>query len=41
MASLQKIIKLSDEQLNAFITDFEARLTEYLRNELHPKTVAA
>lgn len=41
MASLQEILKLSDEQLTAFTTDFEARLPEYLRNELHPKAVAA
>ena len=41
MASLQEILKLSDEQLTAFITDFEARLPEYLRNTLHPKAVAA
>ena len=41
MASLQEILKLSDEQLTAFITDFEARLPEYLRNALHPKVVAA
>ena len=41
MASLQEILKLSDEQLNAFTADFEARLPEYLRNALHPETVAA
>ena len=41
MASLQEILKLSDEQLTAFATDFEARLPEYLRNALHPKAVAA
>ena len=41
MASLQEILKLSDEQLTAFITDFEARLPEYLRNALHPKVIAA
>ena len=32
MASLQEILKLSDEQLTAFTADFEARLPEYLRN---------
>lgn len=32
MASLQKILKLSDEQLAAFTTDFEARLPKYLGN---------
>ena len=41
MASLQEILKLSDEQLTAFTADFEARLPEYLRNALHPKAVAA
>ncbi len=41
MASLQEILKLSDEQLTAFATDFEARLPEYLRNALHFKAVAA
>ena len=41
MASLQEILKLSDEQLTTFTTDFEARLPEYLRNALHSKAVAA
>lgn len=41
MASLQENLKLSDEQLTAFTTDFEARLSEYLRNALHPKAVVA
>ena len=41
MASLQEILKLSDEQLTAFTADFEARLPEYLRNALQPKSVAA
>ena len=41
MASLQEILKLSDDQLVAFTADFEARLPEYLRNALHPVTVAA
>lgn len=40
MASLQEILKLSDEQLAAFTADFEARLPEYLRNALHPKAAA-
>ena len=40
MASLQEILKLSDEQLAAFTADFEARLPEYLRNTLHPKAAA-
>ena len=41
MASLQENLKLSDEQLTAFTADFEARLPKYLRNALHPETVAA
>ena len=41
MASLQEILKLSDEQLTAFTADFEARLPEYLRNALHTKALAA
>ena len=32
MADPQEFLKLSDEQLTAFIIDFEARLQEYLRN---------
>ena len=41
MASLQGIFKLSDEQLNAFTADFEARLPEYLRKALHLEAAAA
>lgn len=41
MASLQKILKLSNEQLAAFTADFESRLPRYLRNALHPEAVAA
>ena len=41
MASLQEILKLSDEQLAAFTADFEARLPEYLRKALHPVATAA
>lgn len=41
MASLQEILKLRDEQLTAFTTDFEARLPEYLRSAFHPELVAA
>ena len=41
MASIQEILKLSDEQLAAFATDFEARLPEYLRNALHQGGVTA
>lgn len=36
MVSLQEILKLSDDQLTAFTTDFESRLPGYLRNALHP-----
>ena len=41
MASLQVLLKLSDEQLTAFTADFEARLPEYLRNALHPEAPVA
>ena len=41
MASLQEILKLSDEQLTTFTTNFEARLPEYLRNALHPQVAMA
>ena len=41
MASLQEILKLSDEQLTFSTTDFEARLPEYLRYALHPNAVVA
>ena len=41
MASLQELLKLSDEQLARFTADFESRLPEYLRNALHPLTTAA
>ena len=35
IASLQELLKLSDEQLEEFTADFEARLPEYLQNALH------
>ena len=41
MASLQEILKLSDEQLTASTADFEARLPKYLRDALHPQSTAA
>lgn len=41
IASLQEILKLSDDQLEAFTADFEARLPEYLQSALHSVTVAA
>lgn len=39
MASLQEILKLSNEQLTIFTADFEESLLEYLRNALHPKAI--
>lgn len=41
MASLQEFLKLTDEQLSAFISVFESRLPEYLRKALHPEAVMA
>ena len=41
MASLQEILKLSNEQLTTFTADFETRLPKYLRNALHLETVVA
>lgn len=41
LASLQELLKLSDEQLMTFTADFMSRLPEYLRNALHPQTVMA
>lgn len=41
MASLQEILKLSEEQLTAFTADFEACLPKYLRDALHPQSTAA
>ena len=41
MASLQELLKLSDDQLAAFTADFESRLPEYLRNALHPQNTLA
>lgn len=35
LASLQSVLKLSDEQLDIFVADFESRLPEYIRNALH------
>ena len=39
MASLQELLKLTDEQLVAFTSEFESRLPEYLRKALHPQVV--
>ena len=41
IASLQEVLKLSDEQLASFTADFESRLPKYLREALHPMTKAA
>lgn len=41
IASLQELLKLSDDQLKAFTADFETKLPEYLQNALHQGTVAA
>jgi hypothetical protein len=41
VASLQELLKLSDEQMVAFIADFESRLPKYLQEALHPSTIAA
>lgn len=41
MASLQKLLRLSDEQLDALLFDFESRLPEYLKNALHTVQKAA
>jgi hypothetical protein len=41
VASLQELLKLSDEQMAAFIADFESRLPKYLQEALHPSTIAA
>ena len=40
-ASLQEILKLSNEQISVFVADFESRLPEYLRNALHPQVKVA
>lgn len=41
LASIQELLKLSDEQLSALTADFESRLPEYLRNALHRRESAA
>jgi phage-related holin len=41
ITSLQEILKLSNDQLKAFTADFKARVPAYLRNALHPVTIAA
>lgn len=41
MASLQEIMKLSEEQLAAFTADFTSRLPQYLQNALDSRTTRA
>lgn len=41
IASLQEILKLSNEQIAAFTADFENRLPKYLQKALHPVAVSA
>lgn len=41
MASLQEILKLSEEQLAAFTADFTSRLPQYLQNALDSQTARA
>lgn len=36
IASLQEILKLTDDQISAFVADFESRLPECLQKALHP-----
>ena len=41
LASLQEMLRLSDQQLDSFVADFESRLPQYLRDALHPRCLAA
>ena len=41
MASLQENLRLSDDQMAAFIADFEARLPKNLQDALQPLNVMA
>jgi hypothetical protein len=41
MASLQKLLKLSDEKLSAFTADFESRLPKYQQDALQPTAIAS
>lgn len=41
VASLQEILKLTDDQISAFVADFESRLPEYLQKALHPMVSVA
>lgn len=40
-ASLQEILKLTDDQMSAFAADFESRLPEYLQKALRPMVSVA
>ena len=41
LTSLQEMLRLSDQQLDSFVMDFETRLPQYLRDALHPECLAA
>jgi putative uncharacterized protein (fragment) len=41
MANVQKILKFSNEQLDAFTAIFESRLPRYLQKTLHQVAAAA
>jgi hypothetical protein len=41
IASLQEILRLNDEQLDALLGDFESRLPEYLKDALNSSQLAA
>lgn len=41
VASLQEILKLTDDQISAFVSDFESRLPEYLQKALPPTVSVA
>ena len=41
VASLQEILKLTDDQISSFVADFESRLPEYLQKALHPTVLVA
>lgn len=41
VANLHEILKLTDDQISAFVADFESRLPEYLQKALHPTVSVA
>lgn len=41
VASLQEILKLTDDQISEFVADFEPRLPEYLQKALYPTVSVA